>query len=158
MLDNGPRDEDIQRKGHPLSKVAPFVLELALWLVWMVVSPMGILHSHTFLVCATVGIINAYITSRMILCRVCDMPIPQFYFIIAPLPLLVANALLPWCVSGFTAPLVDEVTSLFAYLVYIAILYCHFVYVTITSLTQHLGIYAFSLKPRSSTLSDIKKA
>ncbi len=131
--------ETIKRKGHPYGKLSSFVFLILNFSLFFLLSKENILQTHTFLVCSLCGILGGYITTRIVLCRVCDMKVNYMYWILIPLPLLIVNArVLHWT---------SEVTSVWIYLVYTVIMYSHFVIVAINELTSHLGIYCFKLNP-----------
>ncbi|KAG2382491.1 hypothetical protein C9374_005071 [Naegleria lovaniensis] len=123
-----------------------------LFLVWMGFSTIysykeSLLQSHLLLILYIYGMYHAYIVTRFILARVCDLGIPMFMNILYILVLAFGNSLL----AGFDGKdtLLDESLFLIALAAIITISYVHMACNIIMSLTEHLGIYCFSVEKRN---------
>lgn len=124
-----------------------------LFIAWMLFSTIysskkSLLHSHLLLILYIYGMYHAYIVTRFILARVCDLGIPLFMNILFMLVFAFGNSLL----AGFNGKetLVDESVVLIALAVIITLAYLHMACNIIMSLTEHLGIYCFSVEKRMS--------
>ncbi len=73
------------------------------------------------------------------LSRLLDLPAPTFYFILLPFPLLVFNVYFPF---------MDEYLLFWLITAHVFLLYSHMAYYVVRDISDHLGIYVFSLKNR----------
>jgi hypothetical protein len=126
-----------------------FVSFVGFFLVYAIYSPTQIMYTSTLLVCSTFGIVAAYLVSRVVLARVCDEKAPTFCAITLPVPLFALYSLIHLVVPN-TLPLLNEEFAIWVYLAFALVLYTHFAYDIMSSISQHLGIYCFSLGKRTN--------
>ena len=156
-LESGSGSEEAFRlreryaKISPIQSLVPFLTLVVCWLIWMYFSPADLMINYTFLSCSTFGLTTAYLVTRMVLGRVSDEVVPKFYYILVPLPFLTLIAFLSEVAftARFGAAADFDVYALMGYLVYVLVFYAHMVYDVIENITEHLGIYCFSLVKRN---------
>lgn len=124
-----------------------YTLGIALATLW-VIAPSDVLLHHPRLLFIIIGCLCSYQASRLIICHTTGDYYSWCFAIMWPLPIAVANE---W--SGRllgkndSDVLVDQTMVCWAYLTFVAVLYIHFVYVTIDQITSFLGIRCFKIKP-----------
>lgn len=124
-----------------LSHLLPLLLLAAAALLWVALSPTGLLGRHPHLLLLTVGFLNSSLVGRVILARVCGQqhvsPLP-----LVLLPFLLASlfvALAPALASPFESLLIAALT------LYSVVTYIGFAFLVIRDLCSHLHINALSM-------------
>jgi len=131
------------RRGYysgALVAVLPFFFISGFFTAFLYFSPVhdGLLTSHIVGVLFAYGLPCAYIESRLVVARVCDEQAILFPFIMYPLPFMFLHQYLEWHLIG-------SAHMLYAYLIYVIVVFIHFAAFTIHEICEHLGIQAFSL-------------
>ncbi|EGC30308.1 hypothetical protein DICPUDRAFT_83742 [Dictyostelium purpureum] len=99
--------------------------------------------AHYFM--ASFGILAAFITGKLILARICMDKLSPIQTIMVPLIFVFLN------IYKFNGTLFDEILFSKIYFYSIFVLYIHFAYDVVTSLTEVLDIYCFKLKPHTQS-------
>jgi ethanolaminephosphotransferase len=142
----------------PIQALLPYLTLLFSWIIWMYCSPASLMQTNTLLSCSTYGIVSAYLVTRLVLCRVTDEIAPKFYYILLPLPFIALFAAASQLFYANAEPSTlgalrnADFYLLVTYLIYVTVFYAHFVYDVIENITEHLGIYCFSLVKRNQQL------
>ena len=118
--------------------IAQFVAYLVLSTLF-ILAPSSPFTSHPTVCLWLVGLLFAYQASRLIICHVTLDVYPLCFAVLYPLPLLTAAVLWRDALA---------VQWVWLYVAYVAVLYAHFVYVSINQITHYLGIHTFHIKPR----------
>eukprot|EP00455_Lapot_gusevi_P040395 TRINITY_DN4568_c0_g2_i7.p1 TRINITY_DN4568_c0_g2~~TRINITY_DN4568_c0_g2_i7.p1 ORF type:complete len:403 (+),score=141.26 TRINITY_DN4568_c0_g2_i7:67-1275(+) len=127
-----------QEKRAAVAQLGQYLTFIVLSTLWLMARDQFMLHNQARLAMATVGFIFAYLTSRLIISHVTNMPYEKFHTILYPLPALVVLSYLP------TPNALLEVAS-YAYFVMVVVVYFHYVSTVINEITSHLGISCFTI-------------
>ena len=113
-----------------------FFVGVVLGALW-VAAPSGVMLAHPRLILCVVGALCSYQASRLIICHTTGEHYSAWFAVMWPLPFVVGKATQLWA---------DSSLVVYAYALYVALLYIHFVTVTINQITTHLGIRCFHIK------------
>lgn len=102
-----------------------------------------LIHPHTFLL--AFGAAFAYITSRLIVQRMCHEPIRPFYTILVPLTFGALNSLVPYLTSHIIKPWVEEERMVAIFFVYAVGSFLFLCYSLTQQLCRYLKIRAFAI-------------
>jgi ethanolaminephosphotransferase len=116
--------------------LVPFAGTLVLYTIYAIAQP-TLLYNHPVTFLLVFGMLCSYLQTRMIIAKACQDRVGIVFSILYPLPLLVFNAIF-WGRA--------VVFMHYAYLLYISVLYSHFIYNCISEITMVLGIEAFSIR------------
>lgn len=122
--------------------IVQFILYVVLSTIFILI-PSSPFTAHPTVCLWLVGLLFAYQASRLIICHVTLDSYPVCFAVLYPLPALTAALLYDWYEE-------DELSVrwVWLYVVYVTILYVHFIYVSINQITHYLGIHTFHIKPR----------
>ncbi|KAL0478993.1 ethanolaminephosphotransferase [Acrasis kona] len=144
----------------PSKSVFSFMAFFVCFLLYLILSPIDIIHTNTLLACSTFGVISGYLISRLVLARVCDERPTVIYLITLPLLLFTTYSVVMTLVQGelyVPANIIEqEGSAFFLYLLFVLIMYAHFMYDILVSISLHLNIYIFSLGKRVAKKGEIE--
>eukprot|EP01095_Lingulamoeba_sp_RSL-Kostka_P011843 TRINITY_DN45_c5_g1_i1.p1 TRINITY_DN45_c5_g1~~TRINITY_DN45_c5_g1_i1.p1 ORF type:complete len:326 (-),score=61.09 TRINITY_DN45_c5_g1_i1:131-1108(-) len=103
-------------------------------------SPSRVLDNYPHLYMCLVGFIFAYLTGRIVVCRVCKEVFPSFHPIL--MGFLIANAGLHFGLFDY----IPENYYLFGYAIFVFVHYIHFALNIIKQMCNHLDIYCLKIK------------
>eukprot|EP01091_Cochliopodium_minus_P011063 TRINITY_DN3072_c0_g1_i1.p1 TRINITY_DN3072_c0_g1~~TRINITY_DN3072_c0_g1_i1.p1 ORF type:complete len:378 (-),score=67.64 TRINITY_DN3072_c0_g1_i1:106-1239(-) len=130
-------------KEESLKVLIPFTLFVILSIVWFFVSINQYTVTQMRMYFNVVGFIFGYLTSRLIVQRICKEPSVLFYPILIPLILVVINDSL----YHFGLNVVSHQTGVSILFVYSIVNFLIFSYGIIQQLTQYLKINCFTIPP-----------
>ena len=133
---------------QPVTQLLQFLVYIALSYAW-VLSPASTYERHTRVVLFALGLNFALQVSRLIICHVTMDPYPTVLNALIPMPFVVINEYLH-------KPIIDTDISAYVYLLYVAVLYTHFIYVSINQITYFLGIRCFHIQPKTQETNNKK--
>ncbi|EFC44595.1 predicted protein [Naegleria gruberi] len=147
-LENSNGQEKRMNKTPVFKSLCSYLVFALVFTVWILISgSKQTLERNLLSVLYSYGMFHAYIVTRTILARVCDMTIPTLmpvlYFLIVGL----LNTLFGIMKGGNA--ILDEGLYLNILVIVTTIMYTHLAYDVISTLTAHLGIYCFSVQKRN---------
>ena len=107
----------------------------------VVLAPSPLYADNPRLLLWLIGLLSGYQVSRLIIAHVTLDVYPALLPVMLPLPVLCAAM---WWRGGQRV----GVEWVWAYLLYVVLLYVHFIYVAINQITHYLGIHCFHIKAR----------
>jgi len=145
----------------PSRCVFTFVSFFVGFVLYAFLSPADVMHKNTLLVCSTFGVVAAYLVSRLVLARVCDEKPPVVYLMSLPIFLFTIYGVVMTLIQGeklFAGMnIIKQESSVFVlYLLFVLVMYSHFVYDILASISSHLEIYVFTLGKRVSQVGEIE--
>ncbi len=126
---------------QPLRDMSSFGFVISMMLVWGFLSPQ-LFESHPHAVLWLFGALTTEILLLLMLGHVCGTRYAPWRPVLAPLPFAVANRLL------FVTPPIDEQLMLCSYTIAAVAMVAWNLYTIVYELSEALGIWVFSLKPR----------
>lgn len=133
-----------------------FFVVLGFGFAW-VLAPSGFYPSHPRIILTVTGMLASYQASRLIVCHTTGEPFPWCFVVCFPFPFVVLNE---WSGRWFGKHDQDVYFPSFyvgwAYGVFIAVLYAHFIVVTIDQITTFLGIKCFKIKPKVRSVRGVR--
>jgi len=110
------------------------------WVLYLA-TDLFLLHPRTVLL--GMGFIFAYLTSRLIVQRICKEPIRVFYIVLLPLVLMVVNSTMKRVLHSTVY--IDETLLMWVFFTVSAGMFWYLCYMLIRQLTRHLKIKAFTI-------------
>lgn len=124
-----------------------YFVGITLGFAW-VLAPSGAMLHHPRMILVILGALCSYQASRLIICHTTDERYSKWFGVMWPLPFVVLNEWSGRLFHGKDDQLwFDQTIVIYAYLAFLAVLYTHFVLVTINQITTFLGIKCFKIKP-----------
>eukprot|EP00761_Pharyngomonas_kirbyi_P010239 gb/GECH01010258.1/.p1 GENE.gb/GECH01010258.1/~~gb/GECH01010258.1/.p1 ORF type:complete len:405 (+),score=42.80 gb/GECH01010258.1/:1-1215(+) len=115
--------------------------------LWAYFSPSNIVETQIVFLCIICGLVFAYMSSRMVVDRVCKQSLTNLFYIHLVFPIAAANAIYGTVFDPQNEPLINEILMLYIALGYIMVIYAHFCYRVIIDICDLLNIRCFHIKP-----------
>lgn len=127
-------------------QLIPFFILVILSFIWSI-TELDLLYEQPHIVMMALSLIFAYLTSRLIVNRVCKEPTQHFHGILVPLLITAFIGVVEAIAHshGIAKPLAITL------LVLSAIQFLYFAVCIILQLTKHLGIHAFTIVPADTS-------
>jgi len=148
-------EEDHKLKGTAFRSAAPFLYLSVLFSVWVFYSKENLIERYPALIFSLFGFIAAYIVTRLVLSRVCEMKAEKFYLILVPLLPIVIHSLNNIFQFVTSKSPIQEIHAILFYWIFAILCYSHMIYSVIDIICTHLNIRCFiipdiRLKPKKT--------